>query len=199
MGPGFESQPVHKKASDYFRGFFIGPATGSFLIVPCVALLYCISFCSIHRCNFIVMQRYSSLSCQEYMKCLIILLALIVFAACSNNGQLLTVPVEPEHVWIDQATGSDTIITGEGYTIPNYLYYAAQNWQTSADTNLTHGYRKITIRFGDSILVNPLADLSTNYDGPFFFHTDESKTSLQAQNFIDTTMPNEVRIFILLR
>ena len=133
------------------------------------------------------------------MKYIFVLLLAAAMFACSNNGEPFAVPLEPEHVWVDQATNSDTVITGEGYTIPNYLYYATKKWQTSADTNLTHGYRKITIRYGDSILVNPLDDLSTNYDGPFFFHVDESKTTLQAQNFLDTTTANEVRIFVQLR
>jgi len=110
----------------------------------------------------------------------------------------VTVPLEPQRVWIDQATLSDTIITGERYVHPDYLYYAKKNWQTSADTVITHGYRQIAISFGDSILVKPLADLSTNYDGPFFFKVDESKTTLHAQNFLNTSAQNNVRIFLRL-
>lgn len=107
----------------------------------------------------------------------IFLLLLAVLFSCRNNGEPFVVPLEPEHVWLDQTTKSDTIITGEGYTAPNFLYYAAKNWQTAADTGIEHGYRKIAIRYGDSILVNALNDVSTNYDGPFFFHVDENKTN----------------------
>ncbi|CAN5617932.1 hypothetical protein BH10BAC2_BH10BAC2_45270 [soil metagenome] len=110
----------------------------------------------------------------------------------------MIVPLEPKQVWIDRDTQSDTIITGEGYSFPNYLYYAAKNWQTSADINLTHGYRNIAIKFGDSILVKPLNDPTTIYDGPFFFQVEASKTTLQTQNFLITGNPNDVRIFVPL-
>ena len=102
-------------------------------------------------------------------------------------------------MWVNEVTKNDTIITGEGYTIPNYLYYAARNWQTSADTGLAHGFRNIPIKFGDSILVKPLNDPSTIYDGPFFFQVDESRTTLHTQNFLNTGNPNDVRIFVPLR
>ena len=132
------------------------------------------------------------------MKCIFFLWIAILFIDCSNK-EPFSVPLEPTQVWIDETTKSDTIITGEGYSIPNYLYYAAKNWQTSADTSLTHGFRNIAIKFGDSILVKPLNDPSTIYDGPFFFHVEESKTILHTQNFLDTGNPNDVRIFVPLR
>jgi hypothetical protein len=131
------------------------------------------------------------------MKCLFIIGIITTCVSCSNK-QPMIVPIQPKQIWIDEATHSDTIITGEGYELPNYLYYAALNWQSSADTSIANGFRKIGIRYGDSILVKPLNDLSTNYDGPFFFHIDENKTALKAQNFLDTTMSNDVRIFIPL-
>jgi hypothetical protein len=68
----------------------------------------------------------------------------------------MVVPLMQKQIWIDEATKSDTIVTGEGYSLPNYLYYAARNWQSSVDTNITHGFRNIGIRYGDSILVKPL-------------------------------------------
>jgi hypothetical protein len=132
------------------------------------------------------------------MKCIFYLWVAILFLACSNK-EPFSVPLEPTQVWIDEDTQSDTIITGEGYTIPNYLYYAAKSWQTSADTNLTHGFRNIAVKFGDSILVKPLHDPSTIYEGPFFFRVDESRTTLHTQNFLNTSRPNEVRIFVPLR
>ena len=146
------------------------------------------------------MQRHANNHClKNYMKYIFFIWIAVTALACSNNGQLLTVPLEPKQVWIDRTTGSDTIITGEGYSFPNYLYYAAKSWQTSADTNLTHGFRQIGIRFGDSILVKPLNDPSTIYDGPFFFQVDESRTTLHTQNFLNTDNPNDVRIFVPLR
>jgi hypothetical protein len=110
----------------------------------------------------------------------------------------MPVPFIPKQIWIDESGRNDTIITAEGYAIPEYLYYAKRNWQTSADTNLTHGFRNIAIRFGDSILVKPLNDFSTNYDGPFYFHIDENKLTLQSQNILDTSSENITRIFVPL-
>jgi len=132
------------------------------------------------------------------MKIFFFFLVVIICSSCSNKEPMV-VPLIQKQIWIDEATKSDTIVTGEGYSLPNYLYYAARNWQSSVDTNITHGFRNIGIRYGDSILVKPLGDLSTNYDGPFFFHIDENKTILKAQNFLITTTPNNVRIFAPLR
>lgn len=131
------------------------------------------------------------------MKLFCSIVLIITSVSCSNKEPVI-VPLLPKQVWIDQTTRNDTIITGEGYDLPSYLYYAEKNWQTSSDTNLTHGFRNIGIRFGDSILVKPLADNSTNYDGPFFFHLEENKT-LQSQNFLDTSKENSLRIFVPLQ
>ena len=102
--------------------------------------------------------------------------ALIVCAVCiSCNGVPYSAPIEPQRVWIDAATRSDTIITNVNNT-PIQLYYAEKNWQSSPDTNLTHGYRQIAIKF--------------NRDS-------NDKATLTAQNFIDTAQPNPARIFVL--
>src|SRR4051812_22678713 len=107
----------------------------------------------------------------------------ITMLAC--NKQPALAPPTPQTSWIDLDTHSDTIITN----INNHssiLYYASKNWQQSADTSLTHGYRFVAIRYGDSILVKPLNDPSTNYDGPFILKINEGDDTLTAQNFIDT-------------
>ncbi|MGI8950871.1 MAG: hypothetical protein ACR2FN_04715 [Chitinophagaceae bacterium] len=131
-------------------------------------------------------------------KIFIFLIIIFIFIGCSNNGQPYPAPVLPQIIWIDLATHSDTIITGKGSDLPSYLYYAANNWQNSADTNITHGYRQIATRAGDSILVQPLNDISTNYSGPFFFHINADKRELDTQNFLDTSFLNSTRIFVPL-
>jgi len=126
------------------------------------------------------------------MKCLICCIILLMLA-CNKPPALA--PATPQIIWIDAATYSDTIITNvdNHYSV---LYYASKNWQQSADTNFSHGFRLIAIRFSDSILVKPLTDTSTNYDGPFLLKISEENDTLTAQNFIDTANANPARRFI---
>lgn len=147
-----------------------------------------------------LMQRNSLKTCHlTYMKYLFALSLLTSFAACRNNGEPFAVPLIPGHVWVDQATKTDTIITGDGYTLPPInLYYAAKDWQTLGDSSFIHGYRNVRVAKGDSVMVTAPDDMSTNYDGPFYFHVDEANKTLQAQNFLDTTQPNATRVFIQL-
>ena len=125
----------------------------------------------------------------------LILSTLITVLACNKPPSIA--PPTPQTSWIDLDTHSDTIITNVN-NYPNRVYYASKNWQQSADTSLTHGFRAIDIRFGDSILVNPLDDHSTDYDGPFILKVNEGNDTLTAQNFLDTASDNPARLFIPL-
>ena len=121
----------------------------------------------------------------------------VIFIIVACNKPPAFAPATRQTVWIDAETNSDTIITNLNNQSP-LLYYAKKNWQLSADTNITHGYRFIAIFFKDSILVKPLNDSSTNYQGPFFLHTNERYDTLKAQNFLDSTNAIPVSIYILL-
>lgn len=127
------------------------------------------------------------------MKRLTYCIILMMFACYKSP---MPAPATPQTVWIDAATHGDTIITNvdNQYLV---LYYASKNWQQSPDTNFSHGFRLIAIHFGDSILVKPLNDFSTNYDGPFLLKTNTENDTLTAQNFIDTANANPARTFIL--
>ena len=115
--------------------------------------------------------------------------------AC-NKPPAVASPTPPT-TWIDLDTHNDTIITNVN-NHSSVVYYASRNWQLSADTSLTHGYRLIAIRYGDSILVKSLNDPSTDYDGPFILKTNEGNDTLTAQNFLDTASVNPAGIFIPL-
>ena len=119
----------------------------------------------------------------------------IVMVLLACNKPPAVVPVTPQTTWIDLDTHSDTIITNVGNNRV-FVYYASKNWQQSADSSLAHGYRSIAIRYGDSILVKPLGDPSTDYDGPFILKVNEGNDTLTAQNFIDTASNNPARLFI---
>lgn len=120
---------------------------------------------------------------------------LILFIMLACNGQPLVAPATPQTAWIDSDTRSDTIITNVDnfYTV---IYYASKDWQESADTDLSHGYRLVAIRYGDTIYVKPADDPSTDYDGPFLLKINEDNNTLTAQNFLDTANANPARVFI---
>ena len=121
----------------------------------------------------------------------------IVLAMLACNKPPAVAPSTPQTTWIDLDTYSDTIITNIN-DFSGTVYYASKNWQQSANSTLAHGYRLIAVRYGDSILVKPLNDPSTNYDGPFVLKTNEGNDTLTAQNFLDTASDNPVRIFVLM-
>ncbi len=118
-----------------------------------------------------------------------------IFVACNKPPALA--PATPQTYWIDSGTLSDTIITNVNENSP-VVYFAKNNWYQLADTNFTHGFRFIAIRYGDSILVKPLNDPSTTYRGPFILSTNERSDTLRAQNFLDTVNTNAVNIYIRL-
>ena len=119
-----------------------------------------------------------------------------LFAAC--NKPPATAPSTPQTTWIDMATHNDTIVTNVNMR-SSLLYYAQKNWQLSADTNTSHGYRFIAVQYNDSILVKEVNDLSSDYVGPFYFYVNEKNDTLKAQNFLDSSGANPIRTFILLR
>ena len=128
------------------------------------------------------------------MKYKFLFIALIV-VACNKPPALA--PATPQTYWIDSGTRSDTIITNVNGNFP-VVYFAEKNWYQLADTNFTHGFRFIAARYGDSILVKPLNDPSTNYKGPFIFSTNQRNDTLRAQNFLDTINTTPVNIYIRL-
>src|SRR4051812_44143919 len=124
-------------------------------------------------------------------------ISVLVVTMLACNKPPVIAPPTPQTSWIDLDTHSDTIITN----VNNYrsiVYYASKNWQQSADTSLTHGYRLVAVRYGDSILVKPLNDPSTDYNGPFILKVNEGNDKLTAQNFINTVTDNPAKTFILL-
>jgi hypothetical protein len=120
----------------------------------------------------------------------------LLYFLFSCNGEPLIAPSSPETVWVDAATYSDTIITNVNNQ-PPVIYYAAKNWQSSADTNLSHGYRFIAIRYADTISVKHLNDSTTNYKSFICGNTENSDT-LKSQNFLDTIVNNPVRNYVHL-
>ena len=129
------------------------------------------------------------------MKYLVYCIAIMMLAC---NKQPALAPPTPQTSWIDLDTHSDTIITNVNDQ-RSVVYYASKNWKQSADTSLAHGYRQVAIRYGDSILVKPLNDFSTNYNGPFILKINEGNDTLTAQNFIETAGNNPARAFIPLQ
>jgi hypothetical protein len=126
------------------------------------------------------------------------LLLFIAFLATTCNKPPFVASATPQTTWIDEQTHKDTIITN----VNNQrvvVYYAAHQWQQSADTSLAHGYRFIAIFYADSILVKRLNDTTTFYDGPFLLQTNDDYDTLKAQNFLDTAITNSTRTYVLLR
>lgn len=128
------------------------------------------------------------------MKYCVIAIALIIIAC---NGEPLSIPQPVETRWIDATTNSDTVITNVNNN-PGILYYALKNWQSSADTNITHGYRSIAGRQADTVVVYTLGD-PTNAQGPFICGNSVNNDTLKSQNFLDTLNPNPVRIYTKLK
>jgi hypothetical protein len=127
------------------------------------------------------------------MRNLLLLLGLIfIVSACSKPPAVA--PGTRQTIWTDIISHSDTIITNLDNQ-PPLIYFAKSNWQLSADTNLTHGYRFIGILYKDSILVKGLNDPSTNYQGPFLLETNKAYDTLKAQNFLDITNANPVTTY----
>lgn len=118
-----------------------------------------------------------------------------ILIACGKPP--VTAPSPGQTVWTDGATRGDTIITNINNQFP-LIYFAKKNWQLSADTNITHGYRFIAIRYRDSILVKGLNDSSTNYQGPFLLQTNTAYDTLKAQNFLDTASANPAIMYLRL-
>jgi hypothetical protein len=127
---------------------------------------------------------------KQFIACVI-----LVISGCS--GDPMVAPSSLETSWIDAATHSDTIITNINNQ-PTIIYYAAQNWQTAADTSIAHGYRFIGARKGDTILVKPLDDSTTNYQ-TYISGNNENSDTLKSQNFLDTLAINPVRTFVHLK
>jgi hypothetical protein len=127
---------------------------------------------------------------KQFLACII-----LVLSGCS--GDPLVAPSALETSWIDVETHSDTIITNVNNQWP-VIYYAAQNWQIAADTNIAHGYRFIGARKGDTIIVKRLDDSSTNYQ-TYISGNSENNDTLKSQNFLDTSANNPVKKYIHLR
>jgi hypothetical protein len=126
-----------------------------------------------------------------------LLFSILVFIAC--NGEPAIAPPTPETVWVDADTRSDTIITNVDDHAPE-IYFAYHNWHVLAiDPNLSHGLRFIAIRKGDSILVKPLNDPTTNYDGPFICGNSQNSDTLRSQNFLDASSLSPVKNYIRLQ
>jgi len=126
----------------------------------------------------------------------ILLLIIFVAAACSKLP--FPAPATPQTRWINLQTHKDTIITNVNNQQTD-IYYAAYQWQQAAEPAVSHGYRFIGIRYGDSILVKKVNDASTIYDGPFLLQTNKSYDTLKAQNFLDTSIANSPKTYILLK
>ena len=127
---------------------------------------------------------------KQFLACIIIILT-----GC--NGEPLVAPSSPETFWIDVSTASDTIITNVNNQSP-VIYYAAKNWQSSSDTNLTHGFRFVGIRYSDTVLVKPLNDSGTNYQR-YICGNNANPDTLQSQNFLDSTGINPVKKYVRLK
>ena len=125
-------------------------------------------------------------------------LLFILFLIASCNKQPFPAPATPQTTWLDEQRNMDTIITNINNR-PNMVYYSAFQWQQLADTSLSHGYRLIAIRKGDSIWVQPINDPSSNYNGPFLLHINNSHDTLNAQNFLDTSAGNLTRSYVLMK
>lgn len=123
-----------------------------------------------------------------------LLFFMIFIAACKKP---FTVPKPVETRWIDAATNSDTIITNVDNN-PGILYYALKNWQSSSDTNITHGYRFLAGSREDTVVVYKLND-PANAQGPFICGNTANADTLKSQNFLDTIIPNPVRIYNKLK
>ena len=119
---------------------------------------------------------------------------LLLITGCSGDPMIS--PPTPETKWIDSKTHSDTIITNVGGN-SNILYYAIKNWQSFPDSNFAYGFRQIGIKAGDSILVKPLNDMSTNYSGPYLLKLNAANDSLQAQNFLDSIHITSSALYLL--
>lgn len=124
-------------------------------------------------------------------------LASIILVISGCSGDPMVAPSTLETSWIDVATHSDTIITNVNNQWP-VIYYAEKNWQSSADTNLSNGFRFIAVRKGDTIAVKPLDDSTTNYQ-TYISGNNENSDTLKSQNFLDTSGNNPVKKYIHLR
>ena len=126
-----------------------------------------------------------------------LLFSIFSFIACNKEPAIA--PPTPQTVQVDADTRSDTIITNVDDHAPE-IYFAYHNWQVLAiDPNLSHGFRFIAIRKGDSILVKPLNDPTTNYDGPFICGNSQNTDTLRSQNFLDASSLNPVKNYIRLQ
>lgn len=126
------------------------------------------------------------------------LLLFIAFLAAGCDKPPFAASATPQTTWIDQQTHKDTIITNVNNQRA-VIYYAANQWQQTADTSLANGYRFIAIFYADSILVKRLNETATFYDGPFLLQTNDAYDTLKAQNFLDTAITNSTRTYVLLR
>jgi hypothetical protein len=125
-------------------------------------------------------------------------LFLVVLLISSCNKQPYPAPPTHQTTWLDVQTKKDTIITYVNNK-ENVINYSVFHWQQLADSSRAHGYRLIAIQKGDSIWVKPINDPSSNYKGPYLLHLNESRDTLKAQNFLDTSAVDLPRTFILMK
>jgi hypothetical protein len=118
---------------------------------------------------------------------------LLLMIGCSGDPMIS--PQTPQTKWIDAVTHGDTIITNVGgsFTI---LYYAIKDWHSFPDSNFAYGFRQIAVKAGDSVLVKPLNDISTNYNGPYLLKLNVANDSLEAQNFLDSIHTTSAVLYV---